>query len=115
MKIITLLSAGAFALVLALAACAASAPSATPADRVVCHQFYVYDNPSAAGGGLDLHALEAQYQSDPAPSAAVSSDMSSYLLLMESGGWAPGSGEQTQTAQAAVNVINDCTKLHAYR
>lgn len=108
-------TAVALACAAAIAACSGSPPSATPADRVLCHQFYVYDNSINSPGGIDLHQLEADYQSDPPASVGVSSDMSSYLLLMEAGGWAPGSGEQTQTAQAAVNVINDCTKLHAYR
>jgi hypothetical protein len=99
---------------LAAAGCGASPASATPADRVVCHQFFVYEATTATAAN-PLGTLASQYQSDSPASAAVSADMSSYLLLMHSGGWAPGSGEQQQTAQAGVNVINDCTALHAYR
>lgn len=94
-----------------LAACGSSPPASTPADVTVCTQFAAFENNST--GASPLGTFESQWQSDTPPSAQLDTDVTTYLTLMESGGWEPGSGEQTQTAQAAVNVQQYCHSIGA--
>lgn len=110
MKLTMMLAAGPAA-ALVLTGCGSSAPVATPADRTVCQQFF-----TVMGTGSATHTwtwLQAAYQSDPSPDPALALDMTAWLDLMAAGGWAPGSGEQTQTGQAAYNVQQYCDSIHA--
>ena len=94
-----------------LVGCGSAAPTSTPADVTVCRQFN-----SVMGSQPATHTwtwLESVFQSDPPPDATLSNDMATWLNLMAAGGWAPGSGEQNQTAQAAVNVQQYCNSIHA--
>lgn len=104
-------SAALAVLVIVLAGCGSAAPTSTPADVTVCHQFN-----SVMGTQPATHTwtwLESVFQSDSPPDATLSSDMTTWLNLMAAGGWAPGSGEQNQTAQAAVNIQQYCNSIHA--
>jgi hypothetical protein len=94
-----------------VAACGSSPPASTPADVTVCTQFAAYENNNT--GANPLGTFESQWQSDTPPSSQLDLDVTAYLTLMESGGWEPGSGEQTQTAQAAVNVQQYCHSIGA--
>jgi hypothetical protein len=56
--IITKVSPALLVLALALAGCGASAPpSATPADIVVCHQFFVYEGRTETGTMIIIFAV----------------------------------------------------------
>ena len=107
-KIVSILVAGPM---LVLAGCGSSPPTATPADRTVCRQFN-----SVMGSQPAPHTwtwLESAFQSDPPPDAALSNDMATWLNLMAAGGWAPDSGQQTQTAKAAYQIQQYCGSMHA--
>src|SRR5258708_23452274 len=85
-----------------LAACGSSAPTATPAAIVVCHQFYQYENAPLGlnSAGNPLGTFETQVASDNPPDDQLNADVTRYLNYMQSGGEFPGSGAQEQTAQA---------------
>jgi uncharacterized protein YcfL len=94
-----------------LVGCGSAAPTSTPADVIVCHQFN-----SVMGSQPATHTwtwLESVFQSDPPSDTTLSNDMTTWLNLMAAGGWAPGSGEQNQTAQAAVSIQQYCNSIHA--
>ena len=77
----------------------------------VCHQFK-----TVMGTYPAKHTwtwLESAFQSDPAPDAALSSDMTAWLDLMAGGGWEPSCGEQVDTAKAAYSVQQFCNSIHA--
>jgi len=107
----SLLAFASLAAIGVVSACGSSGPVSTPADVTVCKQFNAYNN-SAASAANPLGTFESQWAADAPPSSQLDSDVNDYLSLMESGGWAPGSGEQTQTAQAGVNIENYCAAIH---
>ena len=74
----------------------------------MCKQWAVYESDT---GTNPLAKFEAQWESDDPPSSQLDNDVTDYLTLMQAGGWEPGSGEQTQTAQAGVNVSQDCKAI----
>jgi hypothetical protein len=93
-------------LVCSVASCAKSAPVSSPADITVCKQWAAFED------GGSLSAFESEWESDvPPASSQLENDVNTYLTLMQAGGFEPGSGEQTQTAQAGVNVSNDCQAI----
>ena len=110
----SLLAVGGVAMLTCLmTACGSSAPPRTAANVTVCKQFATYNN-SALSAANPLGTFESQWQVDAVvakPSAQLGSDVTDYLTLMNSGGFAPGSGEQTQTAQAAVAISNYCSAM----
>ena len=110
----SLLAVGGVAMLTCLmTACGSSAPPRTAANVMVCKQFATYNN-SALSAANPLGTFESQWQVDAVvakPSAQLGSDVTDYLTLMNSGGFAPGSGEQTQTAQAAVAISNYCSAM----
>jgi predicted small lipoprotein YifL len=106
-----LMAVALLAVVGAVSGCGSSGPVSTPADVTVCKQFNVY-NSSGPNAANPLGAFESQWAADASPSSQLASDVANYLSLMASGGWAPGSGEQNPTAQAAVNIENYCASIN---
>lgn len=100
----------AFVLVVcSVAACGNPAPVSSPADITVCKQWATFEN---GQGNNPLSTFESEWASDvPPASSQLDNDVNTYLSLMGSGGFEPGSGEQNQTAQAGVNISNDCQAI----
>lgn len=89
-----------------VAACGNSAPASGPADITVCKQWATFEN---SQGNNPLGTFKSEWATDvPPASPQLDNDVNTYLNLMESGGFEPGSGEQDQTAQAGVNISSDC-------
>jgi hypothetical protein len=98
-----------FLITLAITGCGSSLPK-TSANVTVCHQI----GPVLNGvHGHKWDGFSSQLQSDAPPSSQLDQDVTNWLTLMQSGGWAPGSGEQTETAQAAYAVVKDCDSVGA--
>jgi hypothetical protein len=91
-----------------IAGCGSSAPVSTPADVAVCKQWATYESNQ---GTNPLVTFDSKWESDDPPSSQLDSDVTDYVMLMQAGGWEPGSGEQTQTAQAGVTVSQDCQSI----
>jgi hypothetical protein len=92
-----------------VAACGKSAPVSSPADITVCKKWATLESNQ---GNNPLATFESEWESDAPPaSSQLQNDVNTYLNLMEAGGFEPGSGEQTQTAQTGVNVSNDCQAI----
>jgi hypothetical protein len=94
---------------LTIVGCSSGLPK-TSANVTVCHQIAPVLN---AVGGHSLSAFGAQFQSDTPPSSQLDQDVTNWLAMMQAGGEFPGSGEQTQTAQAGVAIVTDCQSIGA--
>jgi hypothetical protein len=75
------------------------------------HQFNAFESNNQEANPLGT--FESQWQFDSPPSIELEGDITAFLSLMEAGGWAPGSGEQTQTATDAYNIQQYCNEIHA--
>jgi hypothetical protein len=88
--------------------CGSSAPVSTPADVTICKQWSTYESDS---GENPLATFESEWEADAPSSSQLDGDVTAYLALMQAGGWEPGSGEQTQTAQAGVTISQYCQQI----
>jgi len=94
-----------FCLVVLAASSCGSGLARTTANLTACHQVGdVLNNVR----GHTLASFESEWPSDAPTSTQLDQDVTNWLTLMDSGGWAPGGGEQTRTAQAAYAIEQDC-------
>ncbi len=94
---------------LVITGCSSGLPK-TSANVTVCHQVGPVLN---AVSGHTVDTFTSQLQSDAQPSPQLDQDVTNWLTLMQTGGEFPGSGEQTQTAQAGYAIVKDCEAVGA--